>query len=113
MNKLQLFTRYYITKVERGMDQSRSKRGFEFVNEKTFSNEEFVWRRSTGNNLKIIKRGGVTSAIKMGKDTRRWILWWDCCFYYMLEEKHPNVEKLVCASDGPFGPNTLRNSNDT
>ena len=25
MNKLQLFTRYYITKVERGMDQSRSK----------------------------------------------------------------------------------------
>jgi hypothetical protein len=25
MNKLQLFTRYYITKVERGMDQSRSR----------------------------------------------------------------------------------------
>jgi hypothetical protein len=69
MNKLQLFTRYYITKVERGMDQSRS-RGFEFVNEKTFSNEEFVWRRATRNNLKIIKGGGVTSAIKMEKDTR-------------------------------------------
>jgi hypothetical protein len=25
MNKLQLFTRYYITKVERGVDQSRSR----------------------------------------------------------------------------------------
>jgi hypothetical protein len=25
MKKLQLFTRYYITKVERGMDQSRSR----------------------------------------------------------------------------------------
>jgi hypothetical protein len=25
MNKLQLFTRYYITKVERGMDQRRSR----------------------------------------------------------------------------------------
>jgi hypothetical protein len=66
MNKLQLFTRYYITKVERGMDQSKIRgtelpcklleRGFEFVNEKTFSNEEFVWRRATRNNLKIIKR---------------------------------------------------------
>jgi hypothetical protein len=70
MNKLQLFTRYYIAKVERGVDQSRVERGFEFVNEKTFSNEEFVWRRATRNNLKVIKRGGVTSANKMGKDTR-------------------------------------------
>jgi hypothetical protein len=24
----------------------------------------------------------------------------------------PSVQILVCASDGPFGPNTLRNSND-
>jgi hypothetical protein len=64
MNKLQLFTRYYIIKVERGVDQSRNRgveRGFEFVNEKTFSSEEFVWRRATRNNLKIIKRGGVLS----------------------------------------------------
>jgi hypothetical protein len=81
MNKLQLFTRYYIIKVERGVDQSRTVEGPKLpcklreglslsVNEKTFSNEEFVWRRATRNNLKIIKRGGVANAIKMGKDTR-------------------------------------------
>ena len=27
--------------------------------------------------------------------------------YCLLEEKHPSVQILVCASDGPFGPNTL------
>ena len=60
------------------MDQIRSRgtelpcklREVEFVNEKTFSNEEFVWRRALRNNLKIIKGGGVASNIKMGKDTR-------------------------------------------
>jgi hypothetical protein len=78
MNRLQLFTRYYITKVERGMDQRRSRgtelpcklrEGLNWLMRRLSRNEEFVWRRATTNKLKIIKRGGVTSAIKMGKDT--------------------------------------------
>jgi hypothetical protein len=68
MNKVQLFTRYYITKVERGVDQSRSRgielpcklrEGLSLLMRRLSRIEEFVWRRATRNELKIIKRGGV------------------------------------------------------
>jgi hypothetical protein len=79
MNKLQLFTRYYITKVERGVDQSRSRgtelpcklrEGLNLLMRRLPRMRSSSGEEQQGNNLKIIKRCGLTSAIKMGKDTR-------------------------------------------